>query len=101
MQVYLYAVSNMSWKQSAKIFFNVISTHSLFVHYMPSKSCEHMAYASQLCGKFTSKLSSRNYYTLHLPGGASCQQQIVNEWKRSSAMMHILDCIRHSRLLTK
>ena len=31
-------------------------------------------------------------YTLPLPGGALRRQQIVNEWKRSSAVVHVQDC---------
>ena len=53
---------------------------------MQSYSCEHTAYALRLYSKSTSQLTSRNYCTLHLPGGASRRQQIVNEWKRSSAV---------------
>jgi len=68
---------------------------------MSSKSCEHTAYASPLYSKSTSQLLSRNYYTLPLLGGASRRQQIVNEWKRSSAVVRVPDCIHHSRPLTK
>jgi len=77
------------------------SSARVLIHYMLSKSCEHTVYVSRLCSKSTSQLSVRNYYMLPLPGEASRRQQIINESKRSSAVVRVLDCISHSRPLTK